>query len=144
MTDGSWQTSVGTAILLFLSAITLHCIFSKQSTVCFSLILILFSALQSKLRFNEQNGKKPGPAKSDFDLLVRFYLKQYFTCPFDIYKVNSWKFPLVRTGYGTTWAIRTIDFAAPASKTHMIRWLTRLTKKRTNYNTCVARSIYQE
>ena len=30
-----------------------------------------------------------GPAKSDFDLLVRFYLKQYFTCPYDIYIVNS-------------------------------------------------------
>jgi hypothetical protein len=41
---------------------------------------------------------KSGPAKSDFDLLVRFYLKH---------------FSLVRTGCGTTWAIRTIDFAGP-------------------------------
>ena len=34
---------------------------------------------------------RTGPAKSDFDLLVRFYLKHFFTCPYDIYIVNSWK-----------------------------------------------------
>ena len=54
-----------------------------------------------------------GPAKSDFDLLVRFLPDIFFTCPYDIYIENSLKFPLVRTGCGTTWAIRTIDFAAP-------------------------------
>ena len=59
----------------------------------------------------------PGPAKSDFDLLVRFLPEVFITCPYDIYIVNSWKFPLVRTSCGTTWAIRTIDFAAPVSTT---------------------------
>ena len=54
-----------------------------------------------------------GPAKFAFDLLVRFYLMQIFTCLYDIYIVNSWTFPLVRTSCGTTWAIRTINSAAP-------------------------------
>ena len=30
-----------------------------------------------------------GPAKSDFDLLFRFLLEVFFTCPYDIYIVNS-------------------------------------------------------
>ena len=56
-----------------------------------------------------------GTAKSVFDLLVCFLPEVFFTCPHDIYLVNSWKFPLVCTGCGTTWAIRTIDFAAPGT-----------------------------
>jgi hypothetical protein len=30
-----------------------------------------------------------GLAKSDFDLLVRFYLKHFLTCQYDINRVNS-------------------------------------------------------
>ena len=45
-----------------------------------------------------------------------FFLPEvFFTCPYDIYIVISWKFPLVHTGDGTTWAIRTIDFATPVN-----------------------------
>ena len=42
-----------------------------------------------------------GPSKSNFDLLVHFWQKHLFTCPCDIYIVNSLKFPLVCTGCGT-------------------------------------------
>ena len=54
----------------------------------------------------------PGPAKSDFDLIVCFFTWSiFFYLSYDIYLVNSWKFPLVHTGCGTTWAIQTINFA---------------------------------
>ena len=49
-----------------------------------------------------------------FDLLVRFYQLQFSTCPYDNYIVNSGHISLVRTDCGTTWAIRTIEFATPA------------------------------
>jgi hypothetical protein len=34
-----------------------------------------------------------GLAKSDFDLLFRLYQKHFLTCTYDIYFVNSYKFP---------------------------------------------------
>jgi hypothetical protein len=54
-----------------------------------------------------------GPAKSDFDFLVCFYVKHFLTCPYD------WKFSLIPTGCGTTWAIRTIDFAGSAVQSEL-------------------------
>ena len=38
---------------------------------------------------SSQIDKIAGPAKSDFDLLVRFLPEVYFTCPYDIFIVNS-------------------------------------------------------
>ena len=56
-----------------------------------------------------------GVAKYDLDLLVRFFKIIFCTCPYDIYIVNPYKISLVRTSSGTSWAIRTMDFATPAS-----------------------------
>ena len=53
-------------------------------------------------------------AKYDFDLLVR-YIKMLFCTLYDSYIVNPYKTSLVRTGSGTSWAIRTMDFATPVS-----------------------------
>ena len=47
---------------------------------------------QTMTAYNKYQGRpnnKTGPAKSDFDLLVRFLPEVFFTCPYDIYIVNS-------------------------------------------------------
>ena len=55
-----------------------------------------------------------GVAKYDFDLLVRFFKMLFCTGLYDSYIVNPYKISLVRAGSGTSWAIRTMDFATPA------------------------------
>jgi hypothetical protein len=50
------------------------------------------------------------------------HLKHFLICPYDMYTVNSCKFPLVHTGCGTTWAILYRQLILPPLKRQSVKY----------------------